>query len=92
VRGLLRGAGAPLWSLVELPVTKWHRLTFVDGSGRAWVAGGRTGRARRAGCSDEPERLVIRGPHDQDVPRRCEPGRPDRRRSDARATAPGGLS
>src|SRR5258707_11052283 len=38
-----------LWSLVELPVTKWHGLTFVHVSGGAGSLAGAPGRvARRA--------------------------------------------
>jgi glycine betaine catabolism A len=55
------------WGLVELPVTDWHGLIFVDGSGTAGSM-----EAAVAGLDDliapyEPERLVIAGRHSYDA-------------------------
>jgi glycine betaine catabolism A len=52
-----------LWSLVELPVTKWHGLTFVDGSGGAGSLAGALAELDELVAPYEPEQLVIRGRH-----------------------------
>jgi glycine betaine catabolism A len=52
-----------LWSLVELPVTKWHGLAFVDGSGGAGSLAGALAELDELVAPYKPERLVIRGRH-----------------------------
>ncbi len=55
------------WGLVELPVTDWHGLIFVDGSGQAPSLADSLGVLDELVAPYEPERLVIAGRHDYDA-------------------------
>jgi Rieske 2Fe-2S family protein len=54
------------WGLVELPVTEWHGLIFVDGSGTAAPLTESLRALDELIAPYEPERLVISGRHDYD--------------------------
>jgi Rieske 2Fe-2S family protein len=55
------------WGLAELPVTNWHGLIFVDGSGGAAVSMAALAELDRLVAPYEPERLVIAGRHSYDA-------------------------
>jgi len=55
------------WGLVELPVTDWHGLLFVDGSGRAAPMERALADLDALVAPYEPERLVIAGRHSYDA-------------------------
>ena len=55
------------WGLVELPVTDWHGLLFVDGSGAAAPMGSALAELDELVAPYEPERLVIAGRHSYDA-------------------------
>jgi phenylpropionate dioxygenase-like ring-hydroxylating dioxygenase large terminal subunit len=55
------------WGLVELPVTRWHGLVFVDGSGRAAPLAGPLATLDPLVAPYEMERLVVAGQHDYEV-------------------------
>jgi len=55
------------WGLVELPVTDWHGLIFVDGSGSAAPLGAALAELGELVAPYEAERLVIAGRHSYDA-------------------------
>jgi Rieske 2Fe-2S family protein len=55
------------WGLVELPLTEWHGLIFVDGSGSAAPLADALRGLEPLVAPYEPERLVIAGRHDYDA-------------------------
>jgi glycine betaine catabolism A len=55
------------WGLVELPVTDWHGLIFVDGSGAAEPMAAALAELDELVAPYEPERLVIAGHHSYDA-------------------------
>jgi glycine betaine catabolism A len=55
------------WGLAELPVTEWHGLIFVDGSGTAASLTQSLHELDRLVAPYEPERLVIAGRHEYDA-------------------------
>jgi len=55
------------WGLVELPVTDWHGLIFVDGSGQAAPLEDALRALDDLVAPYEPERLVIAGRHEYDA-------------------------
>jgi glycine betaine catabolism A len=55
------------WGLVELPVTEWHGLIFVDGSGTAAPLADSLGTLDDIVAPYEMERLVVAGQHDYDA-------------------------
>jgi Rieske 2Fe-2S family protein len=55
------------WGLAELPVTEWHGLVFVDGSGCAGPLADSLGTLAELVAPYEPERLVVAGQHDYEV-------------------------
>ncbi len=55
------------WGLVELPVTDWHGLIFVDGSGTAAPMSAALAELDDLVAPYEPERLVIAGRHSYDA-------------------------
>ncbi len=55
------------WGLTELPVTQWHGLIFVDGSGTAPPLAGALGTLEEIVAPYEPERLVVAGQHDYET-------------------------
>jgi Rieske 2Fe-2S family protein len=55
------------WGLVELPVTDWHGLIFVDGSGTAEPMEQAMAELDEIVAPYEPERLVIAGRHEYDA-------------------------
>jgi glycine betaine catabolism A len=55
------------WGLVELPVTDWHGLICVDGSGTAAPMGTALAELDELVAPYEPERLVIAGRHSYDA-------------------------
>jgi glycine betaine catabolism A len=55
------------WGLVELPVTDWHGLIFVDGSGTAGPIESALAELDELVAPYEPERLVIAGRHSYDA-------------------------
>src|SRR5258707_10725773 len=57
-----------LWSLVELPVTKWHGLTFVDVSGGAGSLAGAPAPPGERGAPPHPPRPVVPGQHNLQPP------------------------
>jgi Rieske 2Fe-2S family protein len=61
------GFDADAWGLVELPVTEWHGLVFVDGSGTDAPLADSLGTLEPLVAPYELERLVIRGRHDYEV-------------------------
>jgi len=54
------------WGLTELPVTEWHGLVFVDGSGTAGPLADSLGALDDIVAPYEMERLVVAGQHDYD--------------------------
>ncbi len=61
------GFDADAWGLVELPVTEWHGLVFVDGSGTDAPLADSLATLDPLVAPYELERLVIRGRHDYEV-------------------------
>jgi glycine betaine catabolism A len=55
------------WGLVELPVTEWHGLVFVDESGQAGPLAAGLGSLEELIAPYEMERLVVAGQHDYDT-------------------------
>jgi Rieske 2Fe-2S family protein len=55
------------WGLVELPVTDWHGLIFVDGSGTAEPMAAALSELDPLVAPYEPERLVVAGRHSYDA-------------------------
>jgi Rieske 2Fe-2S family protein len=55
------------WGLIELPVTDWHGLIFVDGSGAAGRLAPALAELDELVVPYEPERLVIAGRHSYDA-------------------------
>jgi Rieske 2Fe-2S family protein len=55
------------WGLIELPVTQWHGLIFVDGSGTAPPLADALGTLEEIVAPYEPERLVVAGQHDYET-------------------------
>ena len=55
------------WGLVELPVTEWHGLVFVDESGQAGPLAAGLGSLEELIAPYEMERLVVAGRHDYDA-------------------------
>jgi Rieske 2Fe-2S family protein len=55
------------WGLAELPVTQWHGLVFVDGSGRAAPLEDALRTLDGLVAPYEPERLVVAARQDYDV-------------------------
>jgi glycine betaine catabolism A len=55
------------WGLVDLPVTDWHGLIFVDGSGSARPMEPALADLEELVAPYEPERLVIAGRHDYEA-------------------------
>jgi len=55
------------WGLIELPVTDWHGLIFVDGSGTAGSMEPALAELDELVAPHEPERLVIAGRHSYDA-------------------------
>jgi Rieske 2Fe-2S family protein len=54
------------WGLLELPVTEWHGLVFVDESGKASPLADCLGSLEEHVAPYEMERLVVAGQHDYD--------------------------
>jgi Rieske 2Fe-2S family protein len=74
--GKLRGAAgfksqpgfdATRWGLAELPVTEWHGLVFVDGSGSAPPLAESLGTLDELVAPYEMDRLVVAGEHEYDA-------------------------
>jgi phenylpropionate dioxygenase-like ring-hydroxylating dioxygenase large terminal subunit len=61
------GFDAPAWGLVELPLTDWHGLIFVDGSGQAEPLADALRSLDELVAPYEPERLEIAGRHTYDA-------------------------
>jgi Rieske 2Fe-2S family protein len=55
------------WGLIELPVTDWHGLIFVDGSGTAGPMKPALAELDELVAPYEPERLAIAGRHSYDA-------------------------
>ena len=55
------------WGLVELPVTEWHGLVFVDESGKAGPLATGLGSLEELIAPYEMERLVVAGQHNYDA-------------------------
>ena len=55
------------WGLVELPVTEWHGLVFVDESGQAGPLAAGLGSLEEHIAPYEMERLVVAGQHNYDA-------------------------
>ena len=55
------------WGLVELPVTEWHGLVFVDESGKAGPLAAGLGGLEELIAPYEMERLVVAGQHNYDA-------------------------
>jgi glycine betaine catabolism A len=55
------------WGLVELPVTEWHGLVFVDESGKAGPLATGLGGLEEHIAPYEMERLVVAGQHNYDA-------------------------
>ena len=55
------------WGLVELPVTEWHGLVFVDESGKAGPLAAGLGSLEELVAPYEMERLVVAGQHNYDA-------------------------
>src|SRR5579863_8581832 len=55
------------WGLVELPVTEWHGLIFVDGSGTAAPLADSLATLAELVAPYEMDRLVLAGQHDYDA-------------------------
>ena len=61
------GFDSSAWGLAELPVTEWHGLIFVDGSGQAAPVADVLATLEEVVTPYEPERLVIAGRHTYDA-------------------------
>ena len=61
------GFAAEQWGLNELPVTEWHGLVFVDGSGSAPPLADALGTLEEIVAPYEMERLVVAGQHDYET-------------------------
>jgi Rieske 2Fe-2S family protein len=61
------GFDASAWGLTELPVTDWHGLIFVDGSGQAEPLADALRSLDELVAPYEPERLEIAGRHTYDA-------------------------
>ena len=61
------GFAAAEWGLVELPVTEWHGLVFVDESGTAPPLAEGLGSLEEHVAPYEMERLVVAGRYDYDA-------------------------
>jgi Rieske 2Fe-2S family protein len=61
------GFAAADWGLAELPVTEWHGLVFVDGSGTAPPLAGLLGALDDLVAPYELQRLVVAGQHDYET-------------------------
>jgi Rieske 2Fe-2S family protein len=61
------GFAAAEWGLVELPVTEWHGLVFVDESGQAGPLAAGLGSLEEYVAPYEMERLVVAGQHNYDA-------------------------
>jgi len=55
------------WGLIELPVTEWHGLIFVDSSGTAGPVDDALAGLEPLVAPYEPERLAIAGRHEYDA-------------------------
>ena len=55
------------WGLAELPVTEWHGLVFVDGSGTAGPLAAALSELDPIVTPYEPERLVVAGRHEYET-------------------------
>jgi glycine betaine catabolism A len=55
------------WGLIRLPVTEWHGLIFVDGSGKATSMEPALAELDELVAPYEPERLAIAGRHSYDA-------------------------
>jgi glycine betaine catabolism A len=55
------------WGLVELPVTEWHGLVFVDESAQAGPLAAGLGALEELIAAYEMERLVVAGQHNYDA-------------------------
>ena len=55
------------WGLAELPVTEWHGLVFVDGSGTAGPLTAALSELDPIVAPYEPERLVVAGRHEYET-------------------------
>ena len=55
------------WGLAELPVTEWHGLVWVGGSGRAAPLPESLGTLEDLVAPYEPERLVVAGRHEYET-------------------------
>jgi Rieske 2Fe-2S family protein len=55
------------WGLAELPVTEWHGLVFVDGSGTSAPLAEGLGTLEDIVAPYEPERLVVAGRHEYET-------------------------
>jgi Rieske 2Fe-2S family protein len=61
------GFDAEQWGLTELPLTEWHGLVFVDGSGAAAPLTEALATLDEMVAPYEMERLVVAGQHDYDA-------------------------
>jgi Rieske 2Fe-2S family protein len=61
------GFEASQWGLAELPVTEWHGLVFVDGSGSAPPLADSLGSLEPLVAPYEPERLIVAGSHEYET-------------------------
>jgi glycine betaine catabolism A len=61
------GFAAGEWGLTELPVTEWHGLVFVDGSGKAAPLDESLAALGDIFAPYELERLVVAGQHDYEA-------------------------
>src|SRR5579863_1332524 len=61
------GFEAGQWGLIELPVTEWHGLIFVDGSGAAAPLADSLATLAELVAPYEMDRLVLAGQHDYDA-------------------------
>ena len=55
------------WGLAELPVTEWHGLVWVDGSGQAGPLEAALSELEPIVAPYEPERLVVAGRHEYET-------------------------
>src|SRR5579875_2307264 len=55
------------WGLAEVPVTEWHGLVFVDGSGAAGPLEAALSELEPIVAPYEPERLVVAGRHEYET-------------------------
>jgi phenylpropionate dioxygenase-like ring-hydroxylating dioxygenase large terminal subunit len=61
------GFEASQWGLRQLPVTEWHGLVFVDGSGSAPPLAGSLGSLEPLVAPYEMERLIVAGSHEYET-------------------------